>query len=90
MQDLTAFTLYPVGRAKLFFVALCFYGSREETVTQLKRGVCGEPDSQKWVHVTKSLENPALKNYQKSSIAKVFCFAIQTIQQNSGKLLIKS
>ena len=27
---------------------------------QLKRGVRGEPDSQKWVRVTKSLGNPGL------------------------------
>ena len=28
---------------------------------QLKRGIRGEPDSQKWVRVTKCLGNPGLK-----------------------------
>ena len=70
MQDLTAFTLHPVGRAKLFFLLhYAFYGSREETVMQLKRGVRGKPDSQKWVRVTKSLGNPGLEGTLLVSVA---------------------
>ena len=48
--------------ANYFCVALCFYGSSEEILPQLKSGVRRKPDSPKWVRVTKSLGNPGLRD----------------------------